>query len=169
MEPVKFIKENYTLIAENPAGNPRIIKGMDRHGLYELFAKLGYKIGCEVGVEEGKVKRKKLQNKNILIIEKFSEDAVKNIADNSLDFVYIDADRSYDIVMLDIITWGRKVRKSGIISGNDLTQAVNDYTRVHGIEFYITGKKPYVKKGDTPPSWFWVKLDDIWPNVIGPQ
>lgn len=227
MEPIEFIEKNYTLISENPTGNPMIIRGMDRQGLYQLFAKLGYKIGCEVGVEKGKnaqemfecipnlklyavdpykqhtrcsnaasgylhlwddrylraVKKqaqKRLQDKNAVIIEKFSEDAARDIPDNSLDFVYIDGDHSYDFVMLDIIIWGRKVRKGGIVSGHDyfydnnkpgrqakVTQAVNDYTKVHGIEFYITSEDKYIKKGDTPPSWFWVKMDEIYPNVVG--
>jgi hypothetical protein len=124
--------------------------------------------------------KKRLENRNAVIIEKFSEEAVKDILDNSLDFVYIDGDHSYDFVMQDIIIWGRKVRTGGIISGHDyfydndklgrqakVTQAVNDYTRVHGIEFYITKEDKYIKKGDTPPSWFWVKTEDISPNVVG--
>jgi hypothetical protein len=124
--------------------------------------------------------QKRMQNRNAVIIEKFSEDAVKDILDNSLDFVYIDGDHSYDFVMQDIIIWGRKVRKGGIVSGHDynydsnkegriakVTQAVNDYTRVHDIKFYITKEDRYVKNGDIPPSWFWVKTEEIYPNVVG--
>lgn len=122
----------------------------------------------------------RLQDKDAILIEKFSEDAARDILDNSLDFVYIDGDHSYDSVMQDIIIWGRKVRTGGIISGDDyfydnnkagreakVTQAVNDYTRVHGIEFYITKEEKYAKKGDIPPSWFWVKVKHIYPNVVG--
>lgn len=124
--------------------------------------------------------QKRLQDKNVVFIEKFSEDAVKDIPYNSLDFVYIDGDHSYDSVMLDIIFWGRKVRKGGIVSGHDyfydnnkpgrqakVTQAVDDYTKVHGVDFFITNEGKYTKKGDVSPSWFWVKLEDIYPNVIG--
>lgn len=124
--------------------------------------------------------QKRLQGKNAIIIEKFSEDAARDIPDDSLNFVYIDGDHSYDFVMQDIIIWGRKVRKGGIISGHDyfydnnkpgrkakVTQAVNDYTRVHDIEFYITDEHKYVKKGDISPSWFWVKTEEIYPNVVG--
>ena len=124
--------------------------------------------------------KRRLQDKNAVIIEKFSEDAVKDILDSSLDFVYIDGDHSYDFVMQDIIIWSRKVRKGGIISGHDyfydnnkegrkakVTQAVNDYSKVHGIKFYITSEGHYVKKGDNPPSWFWVKTEEIYPNVVG--
>ena len=126
------------------------------------------------------VDRIKRGNLDCTLVEKFSEDAVKDFADHSLDFVYIDADHSYDFVMQDIIMWGRKIRKGGIISGHDyfydnnkpgrrakVTQAVNDYTKVHDIKFFITDDNHYVSKGDVYPSWLWVKQEEIWPNVIG--
>lgn len=122
----------------------------------------------------------RMKGRNATIIAKFSDEAVKDFADNSLDFVYIDADHSYDFVMQDVILWGRKIRKGGIISGHDyyynnekpgrrakVTQAINDYTKVHGIKFFITDEDHYVMKGDVYPSWLWVKEKEIWPNVVG--
>ena len=231
MDPTQLIESNYTFTKESkytPIGsNARIIQGMDRTGLYQLFAKLGYKVGCEIGLEQGrnalemcvnipglkiygvdpykqhpqasyvydaelrhwdekylnKMKAKALahmEGQDFTLIEKFSEDAARDIPDNSLDFAYIDADHSYDFVMQDIILWGRKVKKGGILSGHDyfynkdrpgrrakVTQAVDDYTRVHGINFYITNEDHYEKRGDFYPSWFWVKISDVWPNVVG--
>lgn len=124
---------------------------------------------------------KRMKGRDFTLLEGFSEDVVERIKDNSLDFVYIDADHSYDFVMQDIILWGRKIRKGGIISGHDyydknpsdrrskITQAVNDYTRVHNIEFYITDEDhtAHLGMGDIYPSWLWVKLEDIFPNVVG--
>lgn len=123
---------------------------------------------------------KRMKDRNFTLLEGFSEDVVQKIEDNSLDFVYIDADHSYDFVMQDIILWGRKIRKGGVVSGHDyyddkntsarrakVTQAVNDYTGVHNIEFYITSEVHQDHKGDIYPSWFWVKLDNIYPNVVG--
>jgi hypothetical protein len=123
---------------------------------------------------------KRMKGKNFTLLQGFSEDMVNKIADNSLDFVYIDQDHSYDFVMQDIIIWGRKIRKGGIMSGHDyyvekdqskrrekVTQAINDYTRVHDIKFYVTDENHALMKGDIYPSWFWVKLEDVWPNVIG--
>jgi len=127
---------------------------------------------------------KRMQGRNCVMIEKFSEDGIGDVEDNSLDFVYLDADHSYDFVMQDIILWGRKLKKGGIMSGHDyyddsdsskrrarVMQAVNDYTNVHDIKFYITGEDHLANKGrlngDYYPSWFFVKLEDIWPNVIG--
>jgi predicted O-methyltransferase YrrM len=125
-----------------------------------------------------------MAGRNFTLLEDFDEYAVEKVADNSLDFVYIDSDHSYDFVMLDIIKWGRKVKKGGIISGHDyfydkntsgrrakVTQAVNDYANVHGIKFYITDENHFVGRSknnsDYYPSWFFVKEDDIWPNVVG--
>ena len=123
---------------------------------------------------------KRMKGRNFELFEGFSEDAVNKVEDNSLDFVYLDGDHSYDFVMQDMIIWGRKIRKGGIISGHDyyydkspsarrakVTQAINDYTRVHNIEFYVTSEIHHDQKGDIYPSWFWVKIDDIYPNVVG--
>src|SRR3972149_1690136 len=38
--------------------------------------------------------------------------------DESLDFVYIDANHSFDYVMQDLIEWSKKVRKGGVVSGD---------------------------------------------------
>jgi Methyltransferase domain len=45
--------------------------------------------------------------------------ASKLYDDESLDFVFIDADHSYSAVSRDIDAWLPKVRKSGIMSGHD--------------------------------------------------
>jgi len=227
MEPIEFIEQNYKLEPENPTGNPRIIKGANRDILYQLFAKLGYKIGCEVGLEKGKNAVQMFENipnlklygvdpyrqhpqcsyvyaaesrkwddkylnackkqaldrmvgRNFELLQDFSEDATKKVEYNSLDFVYIDGDHSYDMAMLDIILWGQRVRKGGIVSGHDyyydkdkpgrrakVTQAISDYAKVHGLKLFITDEDHYVQRGDFYPSWLFIKEDDIWPNVVG--
>lgn len=48
-----------------------------------------------------------------------SIEAAATYADNSLDFVFIDADHSYEAVRADIIAWWPKVKSGGIISGHD--------------------------------------------------
>lgn len=204
---------------------PIIKEGMNRAGLYQLFASMGFTLGCEVGVEKGKnavtmfenipnlklflvdpyrqrdngeyaeqSKRwnerflarcksqtlDRVKGKNYTLIEKFSEDGSKDFADNSLDFVYLDADHSYDSTMLDIILWTRKVKVGGIVSGHDylyyndkigrnanVTEAVNDFVEIHKLELFITDKTAKVLKGDAYPSWFFIKDKPISPNVVG--
>ncbi len=99
---------------------------------------------------------------NCEIIRGFSMDAVKNFEDESLDFVYIDANHDYKHVTEDIAEWSKKVRRGGIISGHDYKiskvgavnntiEAVNNYIAAHNI------KPWFVWVGDTAPSWMWVK------------
>ena len=66
-------------------------------------------------------------------IRKTSEEASTLYSNNSLDFVFIDADHSYEQVQKDIKAWEPKIKNGGIIAGHDynswpsVTQAVNDY------------------------------------------
>jgi uncharacterized Rossmann fold enzyme len=53
------------------------------------------------------------------IIRKDSREAAKDIPDGSLDFVFIDADHTYEGCKGDIEAWLPKVKKGGFISGHD--------------------------------------------------
>lgn len=107
--------------------------------------------------------KKVLQPYNHIIMKTTSMEAVKQIQDNELDFVYIDALHDFDNVMLDIIHWSRKVKPGGIVSGHDfgfnpslgIVKAVTAYTQAHNIQsWYITHK---LEHGEGFPSWFWVR------------
>ena len=110
--------------------------------------------------------KKRLAKYDTTVIKAFSMDAVKNFADGSLDFVYIDGNHAFDYVMEDIIEWSKKVRKGGIVSGHDyyhfrrsgIVEAVNTYTSVYGIELNLTDKRnPKNGPDDQEPSFWWVK------------
>lgn len=60
-----------------------------------------------------------LDRNRTIIVRAPSMEAVKLIKDNSLDWVYIDADHSYKGAREDIYGWYPKVRSGGIISGHD--------------------------------------------------
>lgn len=109
-----------------------------------------------------------LSHYNATIIRKMSMDAVKNFQDNSLDFVYIDGNHSFDYVMEDLIEWTKKVKVGGIVSGDDyyhfrkagVIEAVDAYTHAHGIKFNLTD--PYTNKildrgSQEQPSYWWMK------------
>ena len=53
------------------------------------------------------------------LIRKTSVEASADIEDGSLDFIFIDADHSYESVLEDLTHWCPKVRQGGIISGHD--------------------------------------------------
>lgn len=94
---------------------------------------------------------------NAVIIRKTSMDALEDVKDGELDFVYIDGNHEFDFVMMDLICWAKKVRYGGIIALHDyhagywygVMQAVNAYTFCHRIDPW------YVLKA-TQPTAFWV-------------
>ena len=49
--------------------------------------------------------------------------AVKTVDDGTLDFVFIDADHSYEGAKQDIAAWYPKVKKGGWIGGHDYGRA----------------------------------------------
>lgn len=101
---------------------------------------------------------------NYYFIKDFSTKAATKFELNSLDFVYIDGDHSYQAVTEDITTWIKKLKPGGIIAGDDyilsdrdkrfydVIRAVDDYVATNNITpLYIYGK------GRTPSNWAFYK------------
>ena len=101
-------------------------------------------IGWDAQEETFRMAIKNLSPFNAEIIRKTSmQAAAEDIPKWSLDFVYIDADHSFNHVMQDIITWSDRVRPGGIVSGHDyddidVKTAVDAYVRIHGYELFTT-------------------------------
>lgn len=161
---------------------PIELRDFHRNDLAQLFAKLGFKRGAEIGVAEGnysevllkanpecelllvdpwhhysdnpqgkskekyefayvEMVRKTMGYQHVKVATKYSMDAVRDVEDNLLDFVYLDAHHSYPFIMEDLINWTRKVRSGGIVAGDDAfkldekrwgagpMEAIYDYTR----------------------------------------
>lgn len=96
-------------------------------------------------------------------IFKYSMDAVKDFEDDSLDFVYIDANHAYKNVLEDITEWAKKVRPTGFVCGDDyelgeehnrhrydVIRAVNDYCEANG-------KYLNVFNGSHPRQWMFAR------------
>ena len=81
----------------------------------------------------------------------------RNVPADSLDFVYIDSQRDFNAVMMDLIEWGRRVRPGGMISGRGycnlfetgVVRAVDAYTYAHYIRTW------YVTRA-FEPEFFWI-------------
>ena len=84
-------------------------------------------------------------------------EALHDIKAQSLDFVFIDGDHSFDYVVQDIIYWSKKVKSGGIIACHDyypfhdcgVMNAVNAYTHSHNIN-------PWYATKELEPTAFWV-------------
>jgi hypothetical protein len=117
--------------------------------------------------------QERLKGYNVEYIRKFSMDALADIEDDSLDFVYIDGNHAKPFVDQDIAGWTPKVRVGGIVAGHDYIQArhnrttkvevkeaVHAYTELNNISpWFLLGTTGRVEGEvrDSSRTWFWVK------------
>ena len=97
----------------------------------------------------------RLAKHNCEFIKKSSMEALDDIPDESLDFVYIDANHALQYVLDDILHWSEKVKKGGVVSGHDfhprhfeVKDAVDAWVEINEI-------KPLFLIGDK--TWFYIK------------
>lgn len=57
---------------------------------------------------------------NTVLLRMTSKEAISQIKE-PLDFVYIDANHTYDDVIWDVENWSKKVREGGIVAGHDFS------------------------------------------------
>lgn len=60
------------------------------------------------------------------LIKGWSDEVVHEFKDESLDFVFIDGNHSYEWCVWDIANWSKKVRKGGIVYGHDYDDYSNN-------------------------------------------
>ena len=109
--------------------------------------------------------------KGVNIVRKTSIEALDDFEDDSLDFVYIDANHDFPNFVNDLHGWKKKVRIGGIVSGHDyalfsykkfnhVKRSLQAYARCYRMQpLFIVGAEEY-KDGtvrDKYRSWFWVK------------
>ena len=121
-----------------------------------------------VGGEE--TTRKLLEPYNATVVRMTSMEAAAKVPDESLDFVFIDANHSYECVKEDITEWSKKVRSGGIVALHDyyifphsgnrgVIDAVDEYIKVNNIQLQIIpwDKENPVKDDRQPCAWFFKK------------
>lgn len=110
------------------------------------------------------------------IIREYSHHAHRHFDDESIDFIYIDGNHSYDAVLNDLELWYPKLVKNGIMSGDDYTirpidnvfdctfgvkKAVDEFALRHkrNVSTDLIGEWYYTGDGYLYPSrnWYFVK------------
>ena len=106
--------------------------------------------------------KQNLTGTGCIILREFSMEAVREFANDSLDFVYIDANHEFLHVASDIAMWSQKVRPGGIVSGHDFARYkrkpvchVKEVVKAWAYAHHI--KPWFVLRGAGNSSWFWVK------------
>ena len=103
-----------------------------------------------------KVKEKFKSNNNVTIDRNMSSEAIGNYQDNSLDFVYIDANHKYEFVKEDLEMWYPKVKVGGWIGGHDFNLKIHVEKAV--TEFFSDKKGTVIVTNEMPSSYFYNKI-----------
>jgi hypothetical protein len=88
-----------------------------------------------------------------------SAEAVPSFADNSLDFVYLDAQHHYDAVREDLAMWHPKIRKGGVLAGHDYLDGTiesGDYGVKRAVDEFVAerGYRLIVSREPKWASWY---------------
>src|SRR5260221_412005 len=101
-------------------------------------------------------------------------EAVEDFEDESLDFVYIDANHEFRYIAEDLCEWTKKVKKGGIVAGHDyfytktgsgvdhwhVAYVLNAFIAAYDIsDWYLLGRKNPLEgeKRDKWRSWMFIK------------
>lgn len=99
------------------------------------------------------------------LIKGWSNEVVKQIPDESLDFVYIDGNHAYEYTVQDIALWSKKVKRGGIIYGHDFEDWSRNWRRFDmNVINAVTGwcqsyqiHPWFIIKKDKHPGWLYIK------------
>lgn len=93
----------------------------------------------------------KPHHKKIEFVYENSTDFAQKLKDDSLDFIFIDGDHSYDGFTKDLNNYFSKIKTGGIISGDDIklpeiTRGVNDFFAENKSKIKSNNKMWYIVK-----------------------
>ena len=75
-----------------------------------------------VGIEKEFHERMAPYSERLTVIKSRSVDAAGQVENESLDFVFIDAEHTYEAVLDDIAAWQPKVKPGGLLAGHDFSR-----------------------------------------------
>lgn len=99
------------------------------------------------------------QDHRVTLVRMASVDGAKQFADESFDYVFIDANHSYEAVSQDLVAWYPKVKHGGVFAGHDYGNDTNwpNHCEVKKAvdEFMVANKLTFVVS--RCPSWWTIK------------
>lgn len=116
------------------------------------YAELDFMRKRQFKIFESNVKKHNLTDK-IITIKSCSWEAANKFMDESVDFVFVDADHQYESVKKDIMAWYPKIKHGGIIAGHDY---ISEF-RVADAVKKIFGNRYHVWEEGTCNVWYKTK------------
>ena len=95
---------------------------------------------------------------NYEILKEYSVTALQKFEDNSVDFVYIDANHREPFISEDVNGWYKKVKIGGILSGHDYVRLKKGYCDVR------SAVHTFVTKNNINP-WFVLGAEEKTPGL----
>lgn len=76
---------------------------------------------------------------NVEILRQFGHQVVRNI--NIIDYIYIDANHSYESALMDLSMWYPLISKGGVITGHDYSwvsvrKALDTFCKITNLKYY---------------------------------
>lgn len=112
----------------------------------------GYNDGCNLSDDkqeeryQGVIKYFK-DNQRVKVIRDWSHVAAEMFFNNYFDFIYIDANHSYEGCKKDLLCWGSKIKHDGILAGHDyaigpedrycVKKAVDEYAKNNFLDSFL--------------------------------
>jgi len=91
--------------------------------------------------------------KNVEVIRMTSLEASKKFENESLDFVYLDGDHSYEQVKIDLNSWYPKLKEYGVMCGDDYGH-ISGYGVIKAVNEFSFDKKAVVIFGEDRQFFF---------------
>lgn len=158
-------KGKYTQTIATRAPNMELI-GVDAWTTYDGY--LDYLPGDLETVGYPQAVARTSQYPNVKLVRGWSKDVAPTIPDGSLDYLFIDANHTYECCKEDIALWAPKVREGGIVMGHDYFDT-NNHRRLKHLNFGVIravnewvegqGIKHLFLTADGYPAWFYVQGD----------
>ena len=117
------------------------------------------------------VVKKFMDDHSVHIIRKESIEASKQFSDEYFDWIYLDADHSYEGCLNDLKAWYPKLKKGGIFAGHDYfdgTFTGGIFGVKSAVDSFISDKEVnlYTTEENTVRSWYFIKPGSNLPETV---
>ena len=93
------------------------------------------------------------KNENVKIIRESSFDAANKFDDNFFDFIYIDGNHDYIEVLKDLRSWYPKLKKFGVMCGDDYGHP-SGFGVIEAVNEFAFENKVFIKTTTDNQFWF---------------